>query len=337
MAWPHSYQCGAIFAEDGMSNWISFQDLLNRWGIENFEALEYLKKGLQPYKNDSGRPLNCPSYCHLGHIKQFVAALATPVGQEILKDTMMTIEDKIALIFAEKDTPSDRAELRVYNAILAEWQSRVAKVGMELNEFRELSGASKESAEKELEAIKKDDPDFVSWKWLTDIAGLAEYTEDDFEKLFSCLDEAIFKADDVRKFEKKYKLKPKDVETEVFPCSPGTKWEEVKVTLIENEAVRIETPLGISRFSYHELGMSDKRSANRPTMLWGLFKIFAKNQGYFSPTNDRYVPKLPDTAKRLNKHLQDLFEINESIFTDHYKAEKGYRTKIFFSDQTTTV
>ena len=69
-------------------------------------------------------------------------------------------------------------------------------------------------------------------------------------------------------------------------------------------------------------------------MLWELFKLFAKNQGYITRTNDEYDPKLPDTAKRLNKHLQTIFNIHDSIFTDRYKTEKGYRTKIFFSDQT---
>jgi hypothetical protein len=205
---------------------------------------------------------------------------------------------------------------------------------MELNEFRELSGTSKESAEKELEVIKKDDPDFISWKWLDEFGEDAEHADAQFKKLFSYLDEAIFKRDDVLEFEKKFKLKLKEVESEVFPCTPGTKWEKVKITLIEDEAVRIETPLGSGRFSYHELGMSDKRSGNKTTMLWALFKLFAQYQGHITPTNTEYNPRLPDTAKRLNRHLQDLFDIHESIFKDHYKKEKGYKTKIYFSDQT---
>ena len=147
----------------------------------------------------------------------------------------------------------------------------------------------------------------------------------------------------VEEYEAKYGLGSRQIpsskisDQKPFPCNPVTKWEEVKITLIENETVRIETPQGSDRFSYHELGMSDKRSGNKPTMLWALFKLFAKNQGDISPTNDEYVPKLPDTAKRLNKHLQNLFKIPESIFTDHYKSLKGYKTKILFSDQTQVI
>ena len=189
-----------------MSNWISFQDLLNRWGIEKLEIVEYLQKGLQPYERYSGRPLNCPPEYHLGHIKQLVAVLSTPVGQEILEDAMTTTEDKIALILAGEDTLDDRAALKAYNTILAKWELIVAKDGMKLNEFKELSGASKESAEKELEVIQKDDPDFKSWKWLTEFGEDVEYADDDFKKLFSYLDEAIFKEDDVREFEGTHNL-----------------------------------------------------------------------------------------------------------------------------------
>jgi hypothetical protein len=121
---------------------------------------------------------------------------------------------------------------------------------------------------------------------------------------------------------------------QLLPCKPGTKWEEIKITLIEDDAVRIETPQGKERCSYHELGMSDKRKGNKPTMIWALLKLFAKNQGYLTRTSGEYNPTLPDTAKRLNKRLQEIFNIHDSIFTDRYKTERGYRTKIFFSDQT---
>jgi hypothetical protein len=36
---------------------------------------------------------------------------------------------------------------------------------------------------------------------------------------------------------------------------------------------------------------------------------------------------MPDTARRLNEHLQKLFGISESIYAAHYKKERGYRTR----------
>jgi len=128
--------------------------------------------------------------------------------------------------------------------------------------------------------------------------------------------------------------KEKIEEKSVLRCSPGTQWEKIKIVLVANDTVRVETPERKDRFTYHKLGMADGRSGDSPTMLWELLKLFAKNKGFISSQNTDYNRKLPDTAKRLNAHLQKLFGINDSIYMGHYKKERGYRTKIRFSDQT---
>jgi hypothetical protein len=123
-----------------------------------------------------------------------------------------------------------------------------------------------------------------------------------------------------------------------FPCKPRTKWENIKITLLSETTARIETPQGTCVCSYHELGMADNRTRDKkPGLLWELLRLFAKYQGFISSKNPKYDPKLPDTAKRLNKHLQELFGIDDQLYTGHYKSQKGYKTKIFFSDQTQIV
>ena len=62
----------------------------------------------------------------LGKQKQFLSALDTPVGQELLKDAVLSVESKIELILNEKDTPQDRAELKAYLTILRKWQKMIA-------------------------------------------------------------------------------------------------------------------------------------------------------------------------------------------------------------------
>ena len=57
----------------------------------------------------------------LGRDKQFINALDTPLGQELLKDATKCVEDKISLILQEKDEPKDRAELKAYLAIITKW------------------------------------------------------------------------------------------------------------------------------------------------------------------------------------------------------------------------
>lgn len=145
---------------------------------------------------------------------------------------------------------------------------------------------------------------------------------------------AAIKLSDLKEFQTAIGSTPKS--EGILRCKPGTKWEEIKITLIEEDAVRINTPSGEGRFSYHQLGFSDKRKLNTPTVLWPLVKRFAENQGEVSAGNSSYSKNLQDTAKRLNKHLQDLFGIHESIYVGSYKKERAYRTRIFFSDKTIT-
>ena len=120
----------------------------------------------------------------------------------------------------------------------------------------------------------------------------------------------------------------------LIPCPPGTKWEEICITLVANDTVRIQTPHVEGRFQFSALGLQDKRKGDAPGMLWELLKVFAKNNGSITRTNIEYNRKLTDTAKRLNRRMKEIFGIRESIFKAHYKKERGYRTRIIFRDTT---
>jgi hypothetical protein len=117
-------------------------------------------------------------------------------------------------------------------------------------------------------------------------------------------------------------------------CAPGTQWKDITITLVSNEMVRIQAPDVDERLTYHGLNMADKRKGDSPTMLWELLKLFAQNNGIISSQNNEYNRKLPETAKRLNKHLKKLFGIDNSIYEAHYKKEHAYRTKIKFLNRT---
>jgi hypothetical protein len=122
-------------------------------------------------------------------------------------------------------------------------------------------------------------------------------------------------------------------ENRVFPCNPGTKWEDIVITLVSEEMVRVKTPQGESLFTYHQLGMADRRKGDQPTTVWALLKIFAQSGGSISRSEGvEYLSRLPDTTKRLNKRLQELFGVHESIFKGHYKKEKAYKARITFRD-----
>ena len=71
----------------------------------------------------------------LGKNKQFLDALDTNVGQELLKDAVLAIEGKIQLILGEKDKPKDRAELQAYLSITEKWAGRLAEYNKDKERF----------------------------------------------------------------------------------------------------------------------------------------------------------------------------------------------------------
>lgn len=118
----------------------------------------------------------------------------------------------------------------------------------------------------------------------------------------------------------------------VFPVPDGTKWEDISISLLAHDMVSVKTLQDEGRFTYHTLGMVDGRKGDQPTEIWNLLKVFAVKGGYLS-SGSVSINDLPGKAKRLNSHFKKLFGINESIFTGHYKKEKGYRTRIRFDSK----
>lgn len=70
----------------------------------------------------------------LGKDKQFLSALDTEVGQELLKDVVTSIERIVELILKEKEDEKDRAELRAYRSIINRWKGRINR----FNENQEI-------------------------------------------------------------------------------------------------------------------------------------------------------------------------------------------------------
>jgi hypothetical protein len=75
----------------------------------------------------------------LGKDKQFVDAIESVVGQELLKGAVSEMENIIGTILAEKDTPKDRAELKAYLNITRKWQNQIARYNKNRETFTKNS------------------------------------------------------------------------------------------------------------------------------------------------------------------------------------------------------
>lgn len=119
-----------------------------------------------------------------------------------------------------------------------------------------------------------------------------------------------------------------------FPCAPGTKWNEIIFTVKADDLVFVQTPHGRARVSYHQLGFADRRSGDRPKgTIWPLFLLFAQLKGEISSANTKYDRNLTDGTRRLNKHLNRMFGIDDSIYKAHYKKSRCYQTKFTICDE----
>jgi len=136
---------------------------------------------------------------------------------------------------------------------------------------------------------------------------------------------------------------PVGPEQSTAPISVGS-WEDYHIFLTADDTCRIKTPDGEKRYTFAELGMSDKRKGDSPRQLWELMTLFATTGGCITGTvMARYNGgrgrkfDFQTATKQLNKHLQAYFGIKESIFTDHYKKNREYRTKMKFHDRRENV
>jgi hypothetical protein len=113
-----------------------------------------------------------------------------------------------------------------------------------------------------------------------------------------------------------------------FPCKIGTKWSEVKITIINNENVRINTPHGEGSFHYSEIKLKDKRT-DKPQGSWTLLLALAK-------TGRPKIKNLSKGVSCLNLHLQEIFGIKKSAFKP-YRLVKKYTPNFNLSDKRAVI
>jgi len=124
----------------------------------------------------------------------------------------------------------------------------------------------------------------------------------------------------------------------IFPCQPGTEWNDIKITITSHSTARITTPSGTKGFSYHELGFKNIIKEDSPNKLWGSLLLFAKCEGrvdgkVLKTLDQKDVNKFMDRTRHLNKKLKELFGIYDSIYLGHYKRHKAYITRFKIEDK----
>ena len=117
--------------------------------------------------------------------------------------------------------------------------------------------------------------------------------------------------------------------TAKFPTMPGLKWEEVTITFISKDSVRI-TARGVSEvYTFSQMGFTDRRKGDLPDKRWLFLLFLAKNGGEIDMQTKKSEDMKPTATKAVSiirGRLKVLLGIEADPF-ENYRKAKGYKTR----------
>ncbi len=121
-----------------------------------------------------------------------------------------------------------------------------------------------------------------------------------------------------------------------FPPLDGLRWNEVRITFVSDDAIRIEARAIFKRFHFAEIGFKDGRTPGRPNRIWGLLSELAKRDGTIEPAAGRRYTGVQDAGKdafkELRKCLRAIMSITDDPFFE-YRKVKAYKTRFVLADE----
>ena len=94
-----------------------------------------VNKTLQQLARKMGKDNASKLLSALGRDKQFVNAIESPIGQELMKDAVSCLDDILVLWLQNKQTPEDRAEANAYIKITGKWASIINRYNKNKEKF----------------------------------------------------------------------------------------------------------------------------------------------------------------------------------------------------------
>lgn len=119
------------------------------------------------------------------------------------------------------------------------------------------------------------------------------------------------------------------------PPVPGRKWEDVTITFISHDSVRIEAGDLDKRLHFAEMGFKDGRKGDIPDTRWAILREFAARNGTISwgDINVKHSDKMKSAIKDIRKRLKAVLGIAEDPFFP-YRQVKAYKARFILRDVT---
>ena len=116
----------------------------------------------------------------------------------------------------------------------------------------------------------------------------------------------------------------------LFPKLDDLRWEEVLITFVSDDAVRITARGQNLRMHYVEMGFADRRKTDMPDSRWVILREMACNAGLIDWESRWVRPKdrnkMSSAISSISKRLIEILQISEQPF-EPYKKHKRYKPK----------
>lgn len=122
-----------------------------------------------------------------------------------------------------------------------------------------------------------------------------------------------------------------------FPTPAGTQWNDVTISFIDKENVKISIKNKVKAVtkSYAEMGFkgkSKRKEEGKTSVLWGVFREIAQLQGRLADYPSKEQNKTKKAISDLRKKLTSYFKIEGDPIP--YKRGKGYESAFALKDES---
>ena len=119
-----------------------------------------------------------------------------------------------------------------------------------------------------------------------------------------------------------------------MPAIKASSWDEVQITFVSNESIRIQAGDLDKPFSYAELGFKDGRKVDTPDTRWRtLQKLAQHGEISWETDTDQKIRNIAQKAiQDIRKKLKEITGLEDDPF-EPYRKVKAYRPKFKLVDK----
>ena len=135
---------------------------------------------------------------------------------------------------------------------------------------------------------------------------------------------------------KLHRMRPLGEASTVFPSPPSLQWEDVTITFVSRDSIKIEAKGASEIYMFSDIGFRDGRKRDLPDSHWEKLQAFAEYGGriaWDTPIPSEVRKGLKKSVSIIRKRLKSLMRIESDPF-EAYRKHRAYVVKFKIEDRT---